>query len=454
MGLYVAGALEGILCLIQAGTLSLFWALETYLDECGASLGGSCRPTLRLSRPSTSPSPTNTPFSLQSLWRYHHGIVGESVEPLNLFACIFSVFLPSAALNLHWPSSLTCDPWIGAADDLESIVRFNDWKTASPMYRPNVSDSGGVSTSSAVASTNSSTAPPSTTTSRPTYFLPALEKTSSQARDLDPAVVNTTSESLKLDLVHSVAQSKVANSSTIEPNTTALSLHHVEKLPSDAAIGTSNDLTGLPAPALDMAIVSSIVSTCPLLSAVVRASSLAARPLFSPPSIHPTTQSTSPVEEERVKKLMRSVLVVGGGLLMRGASKFLQERVYQAFYQQLQPSPPIPIVVEVLSSPRDLDARVIVWKGGSVYARVDSSWISRRDWMTMGENALSERLGFVWWSDWDWNAASFWLYRRFLVPRHFIISHVVAFAVWPSNTLNKVVDLTELTLKLESDIFV
>ncbi|KAJ1901028.1 actin-like protein arp8 [Kickxella alabastrina] len=57
------------------------------------------------------------------------------------------------------------------------------------------------------------------------------------------------------------------------------------------------------------------------------------------------------------------------------------------------------LIVEVVSAPRDLDPRVLAWKGGAVLSRLECAnemWVSRQEWIDFGTRLLRERVLFQW----------------------------------------------------------
>lgn len=55
--------------------------------------------------------------------------------------------------------------------------------------------------------------------------------------------------------------------------------------------------------------------------------------------------------------------------------------------------------LEVLTSSRDLDPRLLVWKGGSVMSKLEilnESWINSREWEELGVRCLREKAFFIW----------------------------------------------------------
>lgn len=55
--------------------------------------------------------------------------------------------------------------------------------------------------------------------------------------------------------------------------------------------------------------------------------------------------------------------------------------------------------VEVLPAPREMDPRLLVWKGGSVLGKLDSArelWIKPLEWELLGRKVLRDKALFVW----------------------------------------------------------
>ncbi|CAL1607345.1 unnamed protein product [Knipowitschia caucasica] len=100
--------------------------------------------------------------------------------------------------------------------------------------------------------------------------------------------------------------------------------------------------------------------------------------------------------DETKRKMYSSILVVGGGLMFRGAQEFLLHRVINKMppsFRRLLDS------VEVITRPKDLDPRVVSWKGGAVLACLDTTqelWILQDEWRRFGVRMLRERGAFVW----------------------------------------------------------
>ncbi|XP_062248080.1 actin-related protein 8 [Platichthys flesus] len=100
--------------------------------------------------------------------------------------------------------------------------------------------------------------------------------------------------------------------------------------------------------------------------------------------------------DETKRKMYSSILVVGGGLMFLGAQEFLLHRIINKMppsFRRLVDN------VEVITRPKDMDPRLISWKGGSVLACLDTTqemWIHQREWQRFGVRMLRERAAFVW----------------------------------------------------------
>ncbi|CAD5115283.1 DgyrCDS4276 [Dimorphilus gyrociliatus] len=100
--------------------------------------------------------------------------------------------------------------------------------------------------------------------------------------------------------------------------------------------------------------------------------------------------------EELRRKMWSNIVLVGGGLLFPGASNFLQQSLWPLLPAHLQLQPDS---LEVLSHPKDVDARLVAWKAATVLCCLDSAqelWISRTEWQDFGTRIIRERVPFVW----------------------------------------------------------
>ncbi|KAI8349577.1 hypothetical protein B0O80DRAFT_417516 [Mortierella sp. GBAus27b] len=102
--------------------------------------------------------------------------------------------------------------------------------------------------------------------------------------------------------------------------------------------------------------------------------------------------------EERSKKLYGSIILVGGGGMIQGFDRVLEDRLFQALPATLTTVEK----VEVLPSPRDMDPRLLVWKGGSVLGKLESArelWIKPLEWELQGRKVLRDKSLFFWGKD-------------------------------------------------------
>lgn len=88
------------------------------------------------------------------------------------------------------------------------------------------------------------------------------------------------------------------------------------------------------------------------------------------------------------------ILVVGGGMNFNGIGKWLQNKV------SLQ----IPILcrsehLDIVTSPKDMDPSMTVWKGAAVMSCLESSpelWLTQSEWQKYGLRMLREKAIFLW----------------------------------------------------------
>ncbi|KAF8587912.1 actin-like ATPase domain-containing protein [Ramaria rubella] len=98
--------------------------------------------------------------------------------------------------------------------------------------------------------------------------------------------------------------------------------------------------------------------------------------------------------DEKIRKYLQAVLVVGGTALVPGMAHALESRL-QAIATPLVPNME---KVQIIPPPRDVDPRVLCWKGGAVLGKMDAVadlWVSRADWDVLGMRALKERSFFL-----------------------------------------------------------
>ncbi|KAG8907330.1 actin-like protein arp8 [Tulasnella sp. 403] len=93
---------------------------------------------------------------------------------------------------------------------------------------------------------------------------------------------------------------------------------------------------------------------------------------------------------DKIKKFLQTVLVVGGTALVPGAVHALESRLQAIAY-------PLVVNIERLSvttSPPDVDPRVAAWKGATIISKLDllsDMWITTVEWDMFGMRCLKER---------------------------------------------------------------
>lgn len=94
-----------------------------------------------------------------------------------------------------------------------------------------------------------------------------------------------------------------------------------------------------------------------------------------------TKQSGTP------KQFYENLLVIGGGSQVPSFHAMLTDRLIMCNQSRLKEIGE----VAVMAMPRDIDAELMCWKGGSVYSKLkiaDEMWTTREEWDTLGSRAL------------------------------------------------------------------
>lgn len=104
--------------------------------------------------------------------------------------------------------------------------------------------------------------------------------------------------------------------------------------------------------------------------------------------------------EEKIRKYLQAVLVVGGTALTQGVVHALESRYGILFSRSFVRLPithscrlqaiAAPLVsnmekVQVIPPPKEVDRRVLVWKGAAVLGKMDSVselWVTQSDWVS------------------------------------------------------------------------
>lgn len=100
--------------------------------------------------------------------------------------------------------------------------------------------------------------------------------------------------------------------------------------------------------------------------------------------------------DETKKKMYSCIVVVGGGMMMEGAQQWLQYRVWVGMPPQYRL---MLETMDVLTRPKDLDPRMVCWKGAAILACLDTTqemWITQREWRQFSVRMLRERAPFMW----------------------------------------------------------
>ncbi|KAF8202322.1 actin-related protein [Pholiota molesta] len=98
--------------------------------------------------------------------------------------------------------------------------------------------------------------------------------------------------------------------------------------------------------------------------------------------------------DEKIRKYLQAVLVVGGTALIPGMAHALESRL-QAIATPLVPNME---KVQIIPPPKEVDPRVLAWKGAAVLGKMDSVselWVTPSDWEVFGMRALKERCFYL-----------------------------------------------------------
>ncbi|KAF8745459.1 hypothetical protein AX14_008889 [Amanita brunnescens Koide BX004] len=98
--------------------------------------------------------------------------------------------------------------------------------------------------------------------------------------------------------------------------------------------------------------------------------------------------------EEKIRKYLQAVLVVGGTALTQGIVHALESRL-QAIAAPLVSNME---KVQIIPPPKEVDRRVLVWKGAAVLGKMDGVselWVTRSDWDILGMRGLKERCFYL-----------------------------------------------------------
>ncbi|KAG1746603.1 uncharacterized protein EDB91DRAFT_1327944 [Suillus paluster] len=98
--------------------------------------------------------------------------------------------------------------------------------------------------------------------------------------------------------------------------------------------------------------------------------------------------------DDKIRKHLQAVLVIGGSALIPGMAHALESRL-QAIATPLVPSMD---KVQIIPPPKEVDPRVLAWKGAAVLGKMDSAadlWLTPVDWDVLGMRGLRERCFYL-----------------------------------------------------------
>ncbi|EAU90511.2 nucleus protein [Coprinopsis cinerea okayama7 len=98
--------------------------------------------------------------------------------------------------------------------------------------------------------------------------------------------------------------------------------------------------------------------------------------------------------DDKIRKYLQAVLVIGGTALIPGMAHALESRL-QAIATPLVPNME---KVQIIPPPKEVDPRVLAWKGATVLAKMESVselWVTPSDWDLFGMRALKERCFYL-----------------------------------------------------------
>lgn len=102
-------------------------------------------------------------------------------------------------------------------------------------------------------------------------------------------------------------------------------------------------------------------------------------------------QNAAKGDEKKVRDLMGSIMVIGGGAKIPHFTTYLEEKLRSR-------RPDIADRVLVSRSARDMDEQVVVWKGASVFGKLsmNDSWITPFEYERLGARVLHHKVLWAW----------------------------------------------------------
>ncbi|ROW04623.1 hypothetical protein VPNG_07448 [Cytospora leucostoma] len=104
-----------------------------------------------------------------------------------------------------------------------------------------------------------------------------------------------------------------------------------------------------------------------------------------------SVQNAARGDEKKVRDLLGSIMVVGGGAKVPHFAAYLEDKL-----RALRPD--IADRILVSRSARDMDEQVVVWKGGSVFGKLsmNDSWITPYEYERLGPRVLHHKVLWAW----------------------------------------------------------
>lgn len=102
-------------------------------------------------------------------------------------------------------------------------------------------------------------------------------------------------------------------------------------------------------------------------------------------------QNAAKADDKKVRDLLGSIMVIGGGAKIPHFTTFLEERLKVR-------RPDIADRILVSRSARDMDEQVVVWKGASVFGKLsmNDSWITPFEYERLGARVLHHKVLWAW----------------------------------------------------------
>ncbi|KAE9399555.1 actin-like ATPase domain-containing protein [Gymnopus androsaceus JB14] len=98
--------------------------------------------------------------------------------------------------------------------------------------------------------------------------------------------------------------------------------------------------------------------------------------------------------DEKIRKYLQAVLVIGGTARISGMGHALESRLQAIATPLVQNMEK----VQIIPPPKDVDPRVLAWKGGAVLGKMDGAaelWVTQQDWDILGMRGLKERCFYL-----------------------------------------------------------